>query len=86
MKKLAEMSPDVEIEHEWADEDIGHNCGRYRYQNGVRIEEWLPETEREAIDEALSQHPHTFDAFLELLSQSGYTVKMGKHLTLCKEG
>ncbi len=50
MEKLAEMFPNVEIEHEWADEDIGHNCGRYRYQNGVRIEEWIPETEREAID------------------------------------
>lgn len=50
MEKLAEMFPDVELEHEWADEDIGHNCGRYRYQNGVRIEEWFPETEREAID------------------------------------
>ena len=46
MEKLAEMFPNVEIEHEWADEDIGHNCGRYRYQNGVRIEEWFPETER----------------------------------------
>lgn len=50
MEKLAEMFPDVEIEHEWADEYIGDNCGRHRYQNGVRIEEWLPETEREAID------------------------------------
>jgi len=50
MEKLAEMFPDVEIKHEWADEYIGENCGRYRYQNGVRIEEWLPETEREAID------------------------------------
>ena len=50
MEKLAEMFPNVEIEHEWADEDIGHNCGRYHYQNGVRIEEWVPETEREAID------------------------------------
>lgn len=30
MEKLAEMFPNVEIEHEWADEDIGHNCGRYR--------------------------------------------------------
>ena len=44
------------------------------------------ELARIAIDEALSKHPHTFDAFLELLSQSGYTVNMGKHLTLCKEG
>ena len=50
MEKLAEMFPNVEIEHEWADEDIGHNCGRYHYQNGVRIEEWFSETEREAID------------------------------------
>ena len=50
MEKLAERFPDVEIKHEWADEYIGENCGRYRYQNGVRVEEWLPETEREAID------------------------------------
>ena len=50
MEKLAERFPDVEIKHEWADEYIGENCGRYRYQHGVRVEEWLPETEREAID------------------------------------
>ena len=44
------------------------------------------ELARIAIDEALAKHPHTFDAFLDLLQQSGYTVKRGKHLTLCKEG
>ena len=44
------------------------------------------ELARIAIDDALSKHPHTFDAFLDLLQQSGYTVKRGKHLTLCKEG
>ncbi len=47
--KLAEMYPAVEFTHEWADEDIGVNCGRYTYQNGERMEEYYPETEVEAI-------------------------------------
>ena len=41
---------------------------------------------RIAIDEALSRHPHTFDAFWELLRQDGYIAKPGKQLALCKEG
>lgn len=49
LEKLAVLFPKVELEHEWADEDIGRNCGRYRYQNGERVEEWFPETEREAV-------------------------------------
>jgi len=40
LEKLAEMFPDVKLEHEWADEDIGQNCGRYSYQGGERIEEY----------------------------------------------
>ena len=54
LRKLAELFPDVEIEHEWADEDIGCNCGRYRYRDGVCAEEWFPETEREAVAFACS--------------------------------
>ncbi len=52
--KLAEMYPDVEFTHEWADEDIGRNCGRYTYQNGERMEEYFPESEVEAIAFAAS--------------------------------
>ena len=36
---------------------------------------------RIAIDEALEQKPHDFDAFLTLLSEQGFKVKKGKHLT-----
>ena len=41
--KLSEMFPDVDITHEWADEDVGRNCGRYEYSGGERIEEFFPE-------------------------------------------
>lgn len=36
---------------------------------------------RMAIDEALEQKPHDFDAFLSLLAEQGFSVKNGKHLT-----
>ena len=36
---------------------------------------------RIAIDEALAQKPHSFDAFLSLLAEQGFKVKNGKHLT-----
>lgn len=50
LEKLTEMFPDVELEHEWADEDIGYNCGRCNYQNGEIIDRYVPESEKEAIE------------------------------------
>lgn len=50
LEKLTEMFPDIELEHEWADEDIGQNCGRYSYKGGERIEEYFPESQKEAIE------------------------------------
>lgn len=50
LEKLTEIFPDIEFEHEWADEDIGQNCGRYSYTGGERIEEYYPENEAEAIE------------------------------------
>ena len=50
LEKLSKMFPDIELEHEWADEDIGQNCGRYSYQNGERIEEYFPENQKDAIE------------------------------------
>ena len=41
---------------------------------------------RIAIDEALEQKPHNFDAFLSLLAEQGFKVKSGKHLTFVHEG
>lgn len=50
MQRLSEMFPKIEITHEWADEDIGMNCGRYAYYDGERIEEYYPESNREQIE------------------------------------
>ena len=51
--KLAEMFPDVGITHEWADEDIGRNCGSAIYENGELVVEHYPSNE-DATDFALS--------------------------------
>ncbi len=42
-KKLSEMFPDVEFSHEYADEDIGSNCGRFKFKSGEITEQYLPE-------------------------------------------
>ena len=49
LEKLSQMYPDIEITHEWADENIGHNCGRRCYLGGNCIEEWKPDFEKEAM-------------------------------------
>lgn len=42
IKALSEKFPDVEIRVEYADEDLGYNCGTYIYLNGVG-HFWNPE-------------------------------------------
>jgi len=46
--KLSELFPNVVFSHEWADEDIGSNCGRIQFQNGKEIEAYLPK-DKEAV-------------------------------------
>ena len=36
IEKMAEMFPDVQIMHRWADEDIGRNVGEREYRNLLR--------------------------------------------------
>jgi len=50
LEKLSEMFPKVKITHEWADEDIGMNCGRHEYCGGERTEEYYPEKNKERIE------------------------------------
>lgn len=50
IEKLAEMYPEITFEHEWADEDIGANCGRKIYRGGECTEEYYPESEKDAIE------------------------------------
>lgn len=50
LEKLAKLFPDVKLEHEWADEDIGMNCGRCVYYDGERIEEYYPESQKDRLE------------------------------------
>ena len=38
IQKLSEMYPDIEITHQWAEEQIGHYCGTAKYLAGVQTE------------------------------------------------
>ena len=40
--KLSEMYPDLDFVHQFADEDIGHNCGEDEYHNGSLCGEYRP--------------------------------------------
>lgn len=51
--KLATMYPDLDFVHQWADEDIGYNCGEVEYHNGSPDGEFYP-TGQEAVDYANS--------------------------------
>lgn len=50
MQRLSKMFPEIEMTHEWADEDIGMNCGRFAYHKGERCEEYFPESEKERLE------------------------------------
>lgn len=47
---LAKKYPDVRITHEWADEDIGQNCGRCEFENGECVYDWEPQSHKEALE------------------------------------
>ncbi len=50
IEKLAEMYPSVRLEHEWADEDIGSNCGRRVYYDGECVEEYYPDYGKTSLE------------------------------------
>lgn len=43
--KLSEMFPNVVFSHEYADENIGSNCGRCVFENGELVDDYVPEGE-----------------------------------------
>ena len=52
MQKLSEMYPDITMRHQWADDNVGHNCGERVYKAGSVIEEFKPEPGVKAVDYA----------------------------------
>lgn len=66
MKRLSEMFPNIEIRTEFADEDIGQNCGMYTFKGGEIISEWNPaegETNKEALEFAATVWDTELDSY-----------------------
>lgn len=67
LQKLSDMFPEIEFRHQWADEDIGYNCGQHRYFGGERTDEYYPESEFDRIRFAakvLEVDPEEYGLFL----------------------
>lgn len=67
LQKLSEMFPEIELRHQWADEDIGYNCGQHRYFGGERTDEYYPESEFDRIRfaaEVIEVDPEEYGLFL----------------------
>ncbi|MDO4563694.1 MAG: hypothetical protein Q4C12_07655 [Clostridia bacterium] len=50
IKKLSEMYPDITMRHQWADEDIGQNCGQHIYLGGNVIDEYFPDYGKRSVE------------------------------------
>lgn len=81
-RAIARLSDLICIEHQLsviANPKRGSTA--YNKWHGFKGKQSHRETLRIAIDEALEQKPHDFDAFLAMLADSGFEIKRGKHLT-----
>lgn len=50
LQKLSEQYPDIRFTHEWADEDLGVNCGRREYFGGECQDRFYPQDGKEALE------------------------------------
>ena len=53
LTRLSDMYPDVTFEYEWADENIGSNCGSKKLLNGEILDEFFP-AGKQAMDFAMN--------------------------------
>jgi hypothetical protein len=68
MVALSKMLPDCEIEVEYADEDYGHNCGRYTLKNGELLTSYQPDGE-EALNFALDIWGMGYEEYMEMMGE-----------------
>ena len=62
IKQMADQFPDVKIVYEYADEDIGYNCGVYNFFNNV-IDENVLNGSKEAYELAFKLHPNYIENY-----------------------
>ena len=85
-RAIARLSDLICIEHQLSVIDNPKRGGSsYSRWKGFQGQPSHRDMLRMSIDEALEQKPHSFDAFLELLKEDGYTIKHGKHLVFMRD-
>ncbi len=75
MEKLSKMFPAIEIQTEYADENIGENCGQYTFKGGELKSMWQP-TDEETNKEALEFAAKVWDTELD-----SYSLHINKTMT-----
>ena len=71
IQKLSEMYPNIELTLEFADEDLGQNCGEMKFKDGDIFEEYIPQTGKEAIEFAAKVWEYDISDFQLHLNATG---------------
>lgn len=71
IQKLSEMYTNIELSLQFADEDLGQNCGEMKFKGGNIIEEYIPETRKEAIEFAAKVWEYDLSDFQLHLNATG---------------
>ncbi len=71
LQKLSEMYPDLVVEHQWADKDIGANCGQRTYQGGDILDEYYPDYGKRSVEFACQVMGAEPEDYGLVLSQDG---------------
>ena len=68
--KLSELFPNVEIEHDYADEDMGYNCGKLTYIDGAMYDSTdFEQGSDEALRFACELHGYDYDEYMEEMKE-----------------
>lgn len=62
---LSHQFPELIFYHEWADEDLGYNCGKREFRNGVVVDDYVFESDKEAHEFACTMWRYDHDEFEE---------------------
>lgn len=71
LMRISEMFPGVYITHQWADEDLGCNCGAREYLNGECVGDIVPQTDKDSLEFAASVWGYDLNELGLTLSASG---------------
>ncbi|MDD3228251.1 MAG: relaxase/mobilization nuclease domain-containing protein [Oscillospiraceae bacterium] len=87
-RAVARLSDTVCLEHKLSviENPKRHSRSAYNKWSGYKKTPSHRELLLEAIDAALAKKPETFEVFLALLQDAGYTVKRGANVTVCHTG